>query len=358
MIIKNPIILTSSDDTEYSFNIIINNQEKNVWIKVDRTYSEFVSDLADAALLAMLLPAMQDNTNIVVEGRISKSLYNNLDQIQDLLCKVIPWLNKINVTAKNLIENVIPRKSATLTGFSAGMDAFTTLEDYFLKPKSSIKITHLLFNNLIYNSKVANDKFNHIKELTDKVNLPLIYTKTNLHDFYAKKKIGFEQTHPIRNAVIGHVLSKNGINFLYSSSFPKNDMEIKPWSDLAIVNPILLPLISTPNVEVIDVGSEYTRVQKTYKVSNIDYSHDYLDICIGKKHLKSDFYNCSQCYKCMRALVTFEKLDVLEKYDKLFDLDLYFKNKDKYLEKVKKSTQLNDVNLVRFLNGEINVNSE
>jgi hypothetical protein len=59
----------------------------------------------------------------------------------------------------------------------------------------------------------------------------------------------------------------------------------------------------------------------------------------------------------MRALMTFEKLGVIEKYSKLFDLDIYYKNKNNYLKKVKRSTQLNDVDLVRFLNGEINVNT-
>lgn len=358
MIISLPKITTNGNEASYSFDITRNNKTNNIWIKVDKKYTSFVSDFSDAALLAMLLPAMVDKDSITVYGKISKHLYDNLNQIQELLCKIIPWLHKIKIEAETVVDQTKIKKEITFAGFSAGVDAFVTLEDYFLKPKSDTKITHLLFNNLIYNDNISNDKFNHIKKLVDQLNLPLIYTRTNLHKIYEKKKIGFEQTHPIRNAVIAHALSNHGVNFLYSSSFPKSEMKIKPWPDLAIANPILLPLISTPNVEVIDVGSEYTRIQKTYRVSKIEYSYDFLDICIGKKHLKSDFYNCSQCYKCMRALVTFEKIGVLEKYNKLFDLNLYYQNKEDYLIKVKNSKQLNDVDLVRFLNGEINVNPE
>jgi len=357
IIVKDPKIIVDNKTVEYKFDCIYPDKKTNIFIKLDQFYKTFISDTSDAALVAMLLPAMVDNHELVIEGKISKKLYNNLNDLQDLIIKVIPWVHKIKVNIQNIVDTNFKNKEIVFTGFSAGVDAFTTLQDYFLQPKTDIKVTHLLFNNLIYNDTIAQDKYNFLKPLADKLELPFIQTYTNFHELYAKKKIGFEQTHPIRNAVIAHLLSGKGSTFLYSSSFPLRDFEIKPWSDIAIVNKLLLPLLSSNNVDILDVGSEYTRVQKTNIIANNEYSYDYLDICIGKKHLKSDYYNCSQCYKCMRALMTFEKLGVIEKYSKLFDLDIYYKNKNNYLKKVKRSTQLNDVDLVRFLNGEINVNT-
>ena len=179
----------------------------------------------------------------------------------------------------------------------------------------------MLFNNLIYKDNVANDKFIDNKRIADKLNLPLIETKTNLHQFY-KKGLGFEQTHTLRNAVIPHVLSFKGIKFLYSSSFPLKDFAIKKWPDIGIVNSILLPLLSTENTKLFEVGNEYGRVEKTKIISKMPETYDLLDICIDTKHLKSEYYNCSKCYKCMRALVTFEKLGIINNYQKMFGMGL------------------------------------
>lgn len=356
MIINVPLIKEKESVIEYNFLVKSNNSTKEAFIQVDNNFKELISSRSDAALVSMLLPAMSTNEDILVKGVISKQLFENLESLQDLIIKVIPSCNKININAENIEEEHTKDHHIVLTGFSAGMDSFVTLDEYYLNPKHKLKITHMLFNNLIYKDKVADDKLNHIKKLTDSLNIPIIKTRTNIHLFY-NKDIGFEQTHSIRNAVIPHLLSNKGITFLYSSSFPKKDFEIKPWPDIAIVNTVLLPLLSTNNVKILEVGAEYTRVQKTKLVSSNVYSYDYLDICVRKKHLKKDFHNCSTCYKCMRALVTFEKLGVLEKYNKMFNVDLYYQNKQQYLEGLKESTQLNDVDLQKFLNGEINADT-
>lgn len=357
IIVHEPNIYTTHSYVEYNFLIDIDSKQQSIYIQVDKLLEDNVSTLSDAALVTMLLPAMVDNHDLKVNGTVSEKLANNIIELQELIVKVIPWCNIINVTFKNIKPSKETKKELLVAGFSAGIDAFVTLHEYYLNPIYDDQLTHVLFNNLIYNDTIANNKFNHLKNLTDKIDLPLVRTKTNFHKLYAKKKIGFEQTHPIRNAVIAHLLSAKGIKLLYSSSFPLKDFEIKPWSDIAIVNKVLLPLLSTDKTEIVDVGSEYTRVQKTEIISKIDYSYDFLDICIGKKHLKSDYYNCSQCYKCMRALVTFEKLGVLEKYNKMFDLNIYYEHKDNYLKKLQKSKQLNDVDLLYFL-GEINDKNE
>ena len=360
MIINDPILIEKENCIEYNFTVILPAEEtkKEVFVQVDKKFLDLVSDFSDAALLIMLLPAMVDNHDIIVKGKLSEQLYNNLASLQELIIRVIPWCRKINVQSDTIVPSSNVVKENVITGFSAGVDAFVTLNDYYLNPKSDNKITHLLFNNLIYSDNVAEDKFKHISKFANEVSLPIIQTRTNFHDLYAKKKIGFEQTHPIRNAVIAHILSKQGLTFLYSSSFPKADFEIKPWPDIAIANQALLPLLSTDKVKIVESGAEYGRVEKTEIVSKIPYTYEYLDICIGKKHLKSDFYNCSQCYKCMRALVTFEKLEVINKYHKLFDLTLYREKRNNYLKKLRKSKQLNDVNLLEFLAENKHANSK
>ena len=357
MIIYAPEIHKKESVIEYNFKVKIKQDIKEVFIQIDNNYSNLVSNLADTALIIMLLPAMVDKENIRVEGKLSKTLYSNLDNLQDLISKVIPACSKVSVSADHIVSLPKAKNPVVISGFSAGVDAFVTLDEFYLNPIHDFKLTHLLFNNLIYKDKIANDKLHHIKKLTNEVGIPVIQTKTNFHSLYNKKNIGFEQTHTIRNVAIAHLLSANGIKFLYSSSFPVKDLEIKPWPDIAIVNSLLLPLLSSDSVELIEVGANYTRVQKTKKVSQNPYSYKFLDICIKKKHLKSEFYNCSQCYKCMRALVTFEKLGVINKYKDLFDLELYYKSKDEYLKNLFDSTQLNDVDLQRFLNGEINANT-
>jgi len=348
MIINAPVHTIEENDIVYSSEIEFLGSKDNLYFKVDQRYESMLTLLSDPVVIAMLIPCMAEPVDLTVKGKVSKELYNNLDKIQDILCTVIPRLTKINVYADEIVDQKSLKKDkAVLAGFSAGVDAFITFQDYYLNPKYDTKVTHFLFNNLTYGKTRVNLKLKNIKKLQSKYEFNLIETWTNLHSFYRKgKKIGFEQTHTMRNAAIPHFLGQN-TEFLYSSTFHKDMIAIKESNDLAIADDILLPLLSTKHVNCKAVGSEYTRLQKTLMIADITDSYNHLDTCIGKQF--APFINCGTCRKCTRALLTFELVNKTNKFKDIINIEAWNNIKNDYIKDLPNRTQLNDNELYNYI---------
>ena len=73
IIVKDPKIIVDNKTVEYKFDCIYPDKIKNVFIKLDQSYKTFISDTSDAALVAMLLPAMVDNHELVSKERYPKN---------------------------------------------------------------------------------------------------------------------------------------------------------------------------------------------------------------------------------------------------------------------------------------------
>lgn len=347
MIIRLPYIENEGEFITLKSKITFLGINETLYFKIEKIYKSWLTNKLDPFLISLLIPAMKNNENIIVEGKISKKLFENLDKIQDLLIAVIPVLSKIKVDAE-LIEEQDQNYKNVLSGFSAGVDAFTTFEDYYLKPKYDVKITHFLFNNLTYGNNRIAQKITNINKIKDKYNFPLFQTWSNLHSFYKKgHKIGFEQTHTMRNAAIAHFLGGQPNLFLYSSTFHKDLIQPTKSHDLAIIDDLLLPLLSSYTVQCRSVGSEYTRLDKTLKVSKLKDAYSHLDTCIGKQ--TKQFINCGTCRKCTRALLTFELVNKKDNFKKIFNLDEWHKVRSVYIKELSNRTQLNDNELYNYI---------
>lgn len=347
MIIDKPTIRIKDKKAIYSSIVEFENENVELYFSIDEKFSYLLASSSDPLLISMLIPCMQNAEDLEIKGKISLQLHNNLNEIQDILCVVIPHLHKINVFVDNIVDEFPNNTKNVFTGFSAGIDSFVTFDDYFLNPKD-LKVTHFLFNNINHKDYKIDIKLNNISKIVKKYNFPLIQTKTNLHNFYKKhRNIGFEQTHTIRNASVPHFLSGVHNIFLYSSTFHKDLIQIVKSNDLAIVDDILLPLLSTPLVECRAVGSEYTRVDKTIKVSEMEDAYKYLDTCIGDQ--SKLMLNCGVCRKCTRALATFELVNKKENFDRIFNLQDWNKIRKQYLLDLPTRTQLNDRELYEYI---------
>lgn len=349
MIISSPILVEKDDKIYYKSKI----DKDELFFCVSRKFKKLISPKANAALLSMLLPAMFEGEDIHVAGEIDEHLIHNINfMLQDIICIIIPKLKKIKVTADKVVKDKIIEKNVVLTGFSAGIDAFTTLEDYFLNPRSSLKITHCIFNNVGslegYADNEYQNRFKRMSNLIDnELGLPYIFLNSNLNKFYKHRKIGFEQTHTVRNAIIPHLLSGSGITFLYSSTFYYDKVSIQKYNDISIADTIILPLLSTDNCKLVSAGSEYTRLEKTLKISTNKTAFDYLDICIS--HAAEGYINCGHCRKCKRALRTFEINNTISNFKNIFNMEEYYKLRDKYNKQLQKRAQLNDNELYVYL---------
>jgi len=324
-----------------------------LWYSIDKEFSYLIGNYSDAPLVALLILAMAKGEDIYLEGSISERLWYTLSgQYQNILQHMFPGLKKINIFPANT-HTLQLKASGVATGFSAGVDSFSLLSDHFYSSvPQGFRITHLLFNNVgSHGGGEAGEilfqkRYEHIVNITEQFNLPFLKINTNIDSFYAEYGSTFEfvKTHTLRNVSVA-LLLQNGIKrYLYASTFSFTDIKIKPLHDIAISDPISLPLLSTEILDILSVGSEYTRVEKTLRVAKIIDSYDKLNVCVSGIEAE----NCSECWKCMRTLLTLEIGGFLEKYTKVFKLAHYSKQKNQYIEQMLKSPDLLTLEIIDF----------
>ncbi len=336
MQISKPEIIEQKDSIIYLVRVNYKQGQDSLWFSLNKEHEHLLSTCADAAFVALLIPAMAMGEDIHIEGAISENLYRNIvDRYQVVLKTIIPSLNIINIYPTDL-KDEISNENGVATGFSGGIDSFTVLADYYYRNTTpGFRLTHLLFNNVgshgTGSEYLFHERYNSIKETAENIELPLIAVNSNLSYFY--KDIGFQQTHTHRNVSVAHLL-KGGIKrFLYASTFSYGQTFIGQTYDIAYSDPIILPLLSSDALDCISVGCEYTRVEKTKEVAKIKESYHRLNICIRDDKAE----NCSLCWKCMRTLLTLEMLDCLHLYKNVFDISAYFNQRNRFIAQVIKS---------------------
>ncbi|WP_139173696.1 hypothetical protein [Natrialba sp. SSL1] len=276
---------------------------------------------------------MDRDEDVHVKGSVSEELFFNLSHgYQELLKTVIPSLNSVEIHAEN-VEPVRDRASGVATGFSAGVDSYCVLADYYYNdPPSELTVTHLLYNNVGSHSdggeRLFRERFERLRPTAEEIGLPFISVNSNMDKFY--NRFSFQQTHTPRNTAVAMLLQGGIGTFLYGSTFDYENISVKPIYDMAYTDPIALPLLSTGGIDSRAVGSEYTRVEKTLNIAGLEDSHDSLDICVRTGSAE----NCSECWKCRRTLLTLEIAGLLDRYDNIFDMDTYRDGREYYMAEV------------------------
>ena len=108
--------------------------------------------------------------------------------------------------------------------------------------------------------------------------------------------------------------------YLYASAYHHKDCHFRETYDHAFSDPAAVHLLSTETLRSISTGCQYTRVEKTAKVSDWTIAQRYLNVCTNAE---ASGQNCSTCEKCCRTLLTLELLGGLERFGKVFNISSY-----------------------------------
>ena len=256
---------------------------------------------ADFALAAMIYPAMMLGRDLIVEGSISRDLhFSAADDLQSLLASFRPRLNRVRVEAE-IAPNPPELGARCGTGYSAGVDTFTTLAIYE-RANAPMPITDLAIFDVGAFGKSRTDAQQKLVErnIHRLVSAAVIsgrgwYTvRTNLNDFYNPlKKASFQKTHSIRNASAAIALQDILGHYLYSSSYPYSDINSRN-DDMAFIEPMLMPLLSTGHMRLVSAGSGFSRLEKMRIVSDYAPAYDALDVCVAPAEERSHRVNCSK----------------------------------------------------------------
>ena len=336
MKISSPEIVRENGEIVYRVRVETSAGPNTLWYSVPEQFADLITDSCDAPLAALLIPAMARGEDIHVAGKLSERLLYTLSgPYQRLMQHVIPALRQVRIHPAE-IQSVIHKGSAVATGFSAGIDSFCVLADhYYSKVPAAFKVTHLLFNNVGSHGSGAGGerlfraRYARTAPVAAQIGLPLVRINSNVDTYYGKP-LDFQRTHTPRNASVALLLQRGVGRYLYASTFDYTHAFVGATYDMAYCDAIALPLLSTEVLDALSVGSEYTRVEKTLRVAAATNSHNVLDVCTHPDRAG----NCSECWKCMRTLLTLEIAGLLESYSASFDLDTYARRRNKYIREV------------------------
>lgn len=314
------------------------------------------------ALVALIYPAMLSGRDLVIEADISQCLWHAAQgDLQGLLRASDARLKKIRVFA-GLAPLPERRATGVGTGFSAGIDSFTTLSLYSGdKAPESLRLTDLTVHNVgaFGRGQFVDETFSNACKQAENfgraMGLGSIFINSNIGDVFMASNPPsnkFEHTHSFRNAAAAHVLHDTIGCFLYSSAHPfvgigVTQLAQSSGKSTAHIDPMLLPLLSTERMRLVSAGAALSRGEKTRLVSEDEVVAKHLDVCVDPEgRLKHGKINCSRCWKCERTMATLDAIGALDRFGAVFDIEHYRADRKNILKRLtKKAARGSDIDM-------------
>ena len=273
MLIKKAKTGISDGWLKISAGIVCNGTESECFYSVREKYAEFAdTESSNCFLVGMLYPAMRYGEDIHVEGTVSARLLYNLEHyLIPLMAMCDPRLHRIHVTADATDSCGWRDAKAVGTGFSGGIDSFTTIYEHFVQPTpEGHRLTHLFFFNvgahgipkkegdLEIIERQFHARYEKLKPFADEAGLDFIQVDSDVHKFHPWGHLEVA-TFATASAVM---FLQRGIRRYYVAS--SGHTYIQLWHFLgdhgrpdAIerLNMLLLPWLSTESLELVDDGT-------------------------------------------------------------------------------------------------------
>lgn len=312
-------------DIECSFS-----NATQLWFSVPEMFGDWLTDdVYDAFMVAMLFPAMYYKQDLYIDGCVSEKLYDNITHyLQNCERAYLPYLYKVKVTVNGFS---VAEKTGHLigTGFSGGIDAFSTLYDRFEREKkTNYKLSALFFFNVGSHGgggEKAKEKFyaryDYLLPLTKELGLPFVPMDSNLFDYY---QADWEYDAGVLCRGIGILVFERVLDKYYVAyDYSYWEIVYMTAADYASITDMCNDyLLRTETLEIIVDGTQYRRSEKTINLLSYPPFLKYLNVCVSSS---ASANNCSMCHKCKRTLLTLDILDRLEDAKGIFDINKYKK---------------------------------
>lgn len=279
--------------------------KKLAYFEVDSKWKSFICPDASAFLAALLFSAMKTNEPLNVRAAVSKGFFDNCGKVINLVKGWGLSLMPIEINADVLnADNFQPAGQGLF--FSGGVDSFYS----FLKHKetSNDKITHFIFvrgfdltlkDTALYQQVIGN-----LRAIAKAEMVEIIEVVTNIRQFN-DCYMAWDYTHGGCLAAVALFL-RRGLNKVYfSGAIPK--AALRPYG----IHPDLDALWSTETLKIVHEGMEADRLAKVLNlVSKSPLALKHLRVCWQNRR---DQYNCCECEKCLRTMLSLYNAGVLDK---------------------------------------------
>jgi len=278
-----------------------------VWFEFDEKWASFVVEHADPFLPILIVPCEVWGEDLEIIPPVSNQLYHQLDTAQSIQTSWFPPLQRVKVTANELVDRKREKEGVTAGFFSAGADSFYT----FLKNQKETdpfrpRMTHLVmmhgYENPLDIDTAGKAKRAILKNVAEDFGLEYIAGAANFRSFF-----DVEWGLHYHGAGLGAaaLALSGGVNTMYiASSF--NWKDLFPWG----THPLLDPCWENGTIRLIHDGCEARRVDKIVYSLEADPRYlQYVHVCLSKR---DDTMNCGGCYKCIRTLTVISIMGKLD----------------------------------------------
>lgn len=318
MIINEPFIETRGEQTFLISKILdeLNNVEKEIYFSVPNEYGNFLCDeVADAFVVAMLLPALVSGQDITVKSLISEDLYYQLENSLLYALSIIFNKKTIKIITKGTVK-ITFNPTSTATGFSGGIDSLVTFLKHSNNSLKSLELTELtLFNVGSYGDTISaqlsfDEDIIRAKEFAKAVKLPLVTLSSNISEHQQ-----YDLIRPFANRFAINIISavlalqKKFKTYLFSSGHPIEYIKVNSkFKDQANYDICLAYFLSNNNTKIIVTEVNKNRVDKTRLIKENELAKKFLYVCAAD--IYNDKHNTN--YKKIRARIALNAINVRE----------------------------------------------
>lgn len=317
---------------------------RQFWFSVDDEYGDWLTDdVYDAFLVAMLYPAMFYGEDIEVGGNVSKRiLHNAVHYVQGLMKAYDPSFRNVTIKVQEFSNAQKSERLHVGTGFSGGVDSFSTLADNFFNTDDpDYKVDTLFFFHVGQYGNVkkpvtwerANNRFGITRDFAKEIGVGAVMMNTNMFDFYRPE---WEYDAGVLCRIASVLVFQKVLKRYYIS----NTVTYRELSKLDFTNhhvdmaettdPIIMPLLSPDGLDILCDEAQYTRTEKTVNIANLPLAQKYLNVCVNSSDEHIEATNCSRCPKCLRTIMALESAGMLDKFSSVFNLAEWEKRKFRY----------------------------
>lgn len=327
-----PKIIDEGEATKLVANITIGSKTHEMWYSVPRKFEKYlVTECLDGYVVGILPLAMKLNESIHIKGAISERL---LYQLTHYLVPTLSYANSkwsiIDITADEVYSDLLARNGSVGTGISAGVDSFSTVIDHI--NEGGFEVEYFTFFNVGSHGDKGGERARElfwsradiVKPFVDEYGGKFLTVDSNISELLGMLH---QETHTLRSASCVLILQKLFKYYYYASAFRIENFKLSEY-DMSYYDIYTLNMLSTNATTFYSSVVQYTRVQRTELLTKNEITKKYLNVCV--KLINEDGNNCSECFKCMRTELTLDIIGKLQDYEKVFDLEKYYKKKVKF----------------------------
>ncbi|MEA2398411.1 MAG: hypothetical protein QOK25_1967 [Thermoleophilaceae bacterium] len=274
----------------------------------------------DAYLAAALMPAMALREPLRMELPISERLLSTVPAIQDILAA---WAHHAEVERgttpayERVPVQATPRRPARASQSGAAASFFTAgVDSFYTALKHRDELTSLIY---VHGFDVPLDApelralvGEGVRQAAAELGLPLIEVETDVRSF-SERCLYWEDFHGSALASVALLLSSR-----FSRVYVPATMTYAMLNPLGS-HPLLDPLWSTENMELVHDGCEATRRHKLRVLADCEPARRWLRVCWENR---GGAYNCGQCEKCLRTQAELRLLGLSQAFASLPEIAL------------------------------------